>query len=118
MSNQNNIEAIKSLIDELNGFAENAAILVEGKKDKQALEQIGVKGDFYLIKQNGRGLIEAAEQIAKKYTMVIFMFDLDPAGRKLLKQMKQIFIKLGIKIEESFMFRLLTLANSQTVEGI
>ena len=114
----NEYEAQRRLVDEINKVAETSAIIVEGKNDKKALQQIGIKGEFYLIKQSYRGLEEAAENISKRYKKIIFMIDRDPAGRKLLKKLKQIFNKLGVKINESFMLRLLSLCDTVTVESV
>ena len=110
-------ETLSRLVDEINKSAEDSAILVEGKKDKFALQKLGVEGDFYIIKQTHTSLEETAERIYEKYRKIIFMFDRDPAGRKLLKRMKQIFSKLGVKTNTSFMLRLLTLYDSAVIEG-
>ncbi len=111
------IESIKALVDDLNSATEDSAIIVEGKKDKEALQELGIRGEFYIIKQSCFGLKEAAEKISKKYKKVIFMIDKDPEGLRLLKSLKSIFSKLGVKTNDRFMFRLLLLCDSATVEG-
>ena len=111
-------DAFQHLVDEINKAAEVAAILVEGQKDRKALQQIGIKGDFYLIKQTHCSLEEIAERIAKKFKNVIFMFDNDPEGKNLQKKQKQIFGLIGVRVNNSFMLRLLRLCDTATVEGI
>ncbi len=108
-----NTEALTALIDDINKAAEDSAIIVEGKKDKKALQELGVKSEFYIIKQSRFSLKEVAEKVSQKYKKVIFMIYRDPEGKKLLKNLKQIFNKLGTKTNEFFMLRLLSFCESQ-----
>ena len=111
-------EFIEELIDQLSKKAQTAVIVVEGKKDRLALQKLGVKGDFFLLKNSRKSLRECAEQIAKNHTHAILCLDFDKKGRELTKQMKTNLQRQGIKTNTRLCYSLLKICNSNTVEGL
>ncbi len=93
-------EEIINYIKELNELAENIPIIVEGKKDRWALERIGVKGNFILM--NGMPIYEFCARIAEKYREIIILVDLDSGGEKIYRKMKHYFSQLGVKVNDKF----------------
>ncbi len=58
-------------------------IVVEGKKDVEALRDLGVEGPIFAVKTGGKSLIDAAEEIVKAaYPEVILFLDFDWRGRQ------------------------------------
>ena len=82
---QKNIEFNKFLIDFINILnfeCENGAVvLVEGKKDTQALSSLGFVGKTIEYCNNNN--ISKIERKTKSYNKVIVLFDYDAEGRRL-----------------------------------
>ncbi len=74
------------------------AIIVEGKKDKQVLEEHGVKNIFTLNKP----IYKLVEEIALHYKSCIILVDLDKEGRKLYKSLRKNLEKYKVKINDKF----------------
>ncbi len=93
-------EEIINYIKELNELAEDIPIVVEGKKDKLALERIGIKGNFILM--NGMPIYEFCTMVAKKHREIIILVDLDSGGERIYRKMKHYFSQLGVKVNDKF----------------
>lgn len=74
------IAEIKDFIESLNSQT-NSAVIVEGKRDSQALRKLGFSG-IILEFHHYNGLIKFADYAAK-YERLIFLFDGDRKGRYL-----------------------------------
>ncbi len=73
---------LRKFIDKLNYETSNGAvILVEGKRDLEALIRLGYKGDT-LILNNFKGLHRLAEYL-EKISKVILLLDMDRKGKHL-----------------------------------
>ncbi len=97
----------------------NNIILVEGKKDKIALESAGFNKVFQIHK-NSKSIRESLEDISKNITKddkVSILTDLDKKGNEFNNQIIPILQELGIKIDLSFR-KLLIKANISHIEGI
>ena len=111
-------ELKEELINQLSQKAQTAVIVVEGKNDKKALQKMGVKGDFFLLKNIRKSLRECAEQIAQNHNKAILCLDFDKTGRDLTKKMKTNLQKEGVKTNTKICYDLLKICNSNTVEGL
>ena len=111
-------EKVKALLEEIKERAEYNLIIVEGKKDKAALQSLGIKGEFFLLSSQKNSLYESAEKIASKYKKVLLFLDLDKEGRKLAKTIKSYLNQLGVKVDTSLAKNLLRLEKTQFVEGL
>lgn len=81
------IEAVKKV--------KNKYIIVEGKKDKLALENLGCKNVYTL---EDKALFEAVENITEKE--IVLLTDLDGEGKKLYNQLKRMLSKRGINTND------------------
>lgn len=108
----------QSLLEKINKKSKTDLIIVEGKKDKAALEALGIKADFFLLCTKNRSLPESAEYISNKYRKVILMLDNDKKGLDLEKIMVHYLQKFGVKVERNYGKQLLALRNSPTIEGV
>ena len=129
-----NQETIHELIAQLKTAAEEAVIVVEGKKDKQALSELGIDSKIFLLQancrqfaeprisrnssvQNNKSLIELSEELAA-FSKVILMLDLDSKGRELTRKMKTHLQAQGAKVDTKLGKKLLYAARTQTVESL
>ncbi len=90
-------------------------IVVEGPKDRQALETLGAKDVFILSR---KPLFAVAEEIASNFDEVIILTDFDKKGRELYGRLAKIFSRLGVKVDRSFRETLQKHARISHVEGL
>lgn len=91
------------------------AIIVEGPKDRAALEHFAVPVTAVLSEQP---LFAVAERIAASHRDAVILTDLDAEGRKLYAKLVPILQRLGVRIDGSFrefLFRETELAH---IEGL
>lgn len=92
----------------------NKLIIVEGKKDKEALEKLGVKNIVCL----SGPIYKVIEDISEKTKEVIILTDLDREGKKLYHRLKHNLQKHGVRVDNyfrEFLFKETTLTQ---IEGI
>ena len=98
--------------------AKNCLIIVEGKKDKQALENLGFK-KIFTIHETGKSIYEKIEQIeaiAGKDKICI-LTDFDKKGKKLYLLLKSELSQRKVRLDNTFRGVLLKL-NISHIEGI
>ncbi|MBN2422523.1 toprim domain-containing protein [Candidatus Woesearchaeota archaeon] len=89
-------------------------ILVEGKKDKIALNKVGVTNTHVLNKP----LFEEVEAISKKHKEVIILTDLDKEGKKIYSKLNSKLGDFEVKIDNSFREFLFKNTKLRQIEGI
>lgn len=75
------------------------AIIVEGIKDKKALESLSIKNIFVL---NKKPIFEVVENLAKNNKEAIILTDLDKEGKKLYGKIFQELKRNRIKVDRYF----------------
>ncbi|MCI0469263.1 MAG: AAA family ATPase, partial [Nitrospirae bacterium] len=73
-------DTLKSIIE----INKEIPIIVEGKKDLNALKKMGFTGEIIAL-HSGMGIYEFCEDIAERFHRVILLLDWDDAGERLLK---------------------------------
>ena len=112
------LEAFKTHIQKLNNScsSEDTVVVVEGKKDVEALKTI-LEADFFILnKGKKRSLYETAEVLAEKYSNAILLLDADPKGKELRRKMKSYLQMHGTSVVEDE--KLLRLARVRTIESL
>lgn len=61
-------------------------IIVEGKRDVNALKKLGIRGKFITIAQ-GKSLLSLAEKISEKASKAVILTDFDKRGEKTAKKL-------------------------------
>ncbi|MDP2907005.1 MAG: toprim domain-containing protein [Nanoarchaeota archaeon] len=88
-------------------------IIVEGKKDKAALEKLGITNVVAILRKPLFSFIESIEA-----EEVIILTDLDPEGKKLYSILKQGLQEKGIKIDNYFREYLFKKSKISQIEGL
>ena len=93
------VEKIQQIIAKLTeASAKGTPIVVEGKKDAQALQELGVNGAIVTVKTGGKSFLEAtAELEALDAPEVILFLDFDRRGKEGTKRLQQNLERLKIK---------------------
>ena len=109
----------------LNALAEESAkgtpILVEGKKDVEALLALGIEGPIWSVKTGGKSFVDVVSELEEsKPPKVILFLDFDRRGKEGTRQLKQNLEMAKIKTDIEFWRALSRLAGKdiQCVEGL
>lgn len=89
-------QELEEFITSLLKHNRTSAVVVEGKKDKKAVEELGCK-QVYCIDTH---LYLLAEKVSLKHKKVIILTDLDAEGKKLHALLKSHFAQLGVHVVE------------------
>jgi len=81
-------------VEDLKVELKDAAIVVEGKRDKEPLTNLGFS-DIFTI--SGRTLNEVADDVSSKYRSVLVLTDYDGEGEKKERRLTKLFIYNGIR---------------------
>ncbi len=90
-------------------------IVVEGKKDFNALTSLGVKN---IVSLKNKPLYKFVEEIAEITKEAIILTDLDSEGRKLYSILREDLEKNGVKIDKQFREFLLNNTKLVCIESI
>jgi len=116
---KNIVDNLHLFITKLNDASkEGALIVVEGKRDVEALRTLGFNGDIFQLCQGGS--IIKLVQMASKFNKAVLLFDLDREGRSLTKKSAEILNKKQIPIDLFFRreLRSITLGRVRRIENL
>ena len=87
---------LSRIVEELSCCVEQGMpILIEGKKDEEALKELGITGNIIKVSGSGLKLFEIAEIAAKTSSKVIILTDFDKKGNILAKKLSEDIQSLG-----------------------
>jgi 5S rRNA maturation endonuclease (ribonuclease M5) len=87
---------LSCIIEELKICAnQGMPILIEGKKDEEALIKLGIDGNFIKVSGSGLKLFEIAEIAVESSSKVIILTDFDKKGIELAKRLSEDIQSLG-----------------------
>ncbi len=104
-------EQINELLDEIQ--REGLLVIVEGLKDKRALEGLGIVRVFSLNKP----LYAAVEEVAAKEKEIVLLTDLDEEGKKLYHRLSIDLQRHGVKVNNKLREFLFT-TKLRHIEGL
>ncbi len=81
------LEGVENVLTDIKGEEEEAAILVEGKKDVEALEEMGINRDIIKVKR-GERIYRIIEKLRGRYEKLIILTDWDKTGGRLSQRIK------------------------------
>ena len=81
-------ERLHEVIEALCEVNKRFPVVVEGKKDMQALRKLGLSGDIIPL-HNGRGIYDFSEELAERFSKVVLLLDWDTKGETLFTSLKE-----------------------------
>lgn len=75
-------ERLHEVIEALCEVNKRFPVVVEGKKDMQALRRLGLAGDIIPL-HSGKGLYDFSEELAERFSKVVLLLDWDMKGDSL-----------------------------------
>ena len=91
------LEEIENEIEKYKDFL----FIVEGKKDKQALENLGLT-EIFVLNETGKSLGEKIEQIESQKRKICILTDFDKKGKKLYLKLKSELAIRNVRLDNSF----------------
>ena len=116
----NLMEIMNKKIDELNNLIEkikdsNALIIVEGKKDREALQKLGISN---IVELSKKPLFQIVEDIADSNEECVILTDLDSKGKEIYGKLNSNLQKHGVKINNKLRDFLFKQTKLRQIEGI
>mgnify|MGYP001616541408 CR=1 FL=1 len=108
---------LSELLALIGKIGKDAAVVVEGKKDKEALEKFGINGKRIFV-LNKKPLFAVAEELAKDYSEAMILTDLDFEGKKLYGKLNTQLQQLGVKVDNNFRNFLFKHTKLRQIEGL
>jgi len=93
------MEKIRNFVVKLRLFSykhPDWAILVEGKRDRNVLERLGVEN---VIDLKGRKFHDVAEFLADRFKGVVLLTDFDPEGEEIFRKLNRILKGYGLRVD-------------------
>ncbi len=106
-------EEFQKLINKAKGS--NILIIVEGKKDRNALNNIGIRN---IIELNKKPLYQIVEEVSSDNDECIILTDLDKKGKELYGRLNSDLQRRGVKINNKLRDFLFKNTKIRQIEGI
>lgn len=95
MLSSKDFENLEKLLDEvIEHSSQDAAVIVEGKKDRKTLRSLGVKGPIHCISSSGTSALNFLENLPS-HKRAIILTDFDRKGNELAEFCRKHLKKLG-----------------------
>jgi len=116
------LEEIQRLLDNLIAqLSRGTPMIVEGKKDTEALRKLEVSGDIICAKASGKTSLDVLREVEKQgKDEVILLMDFDRRGRQLTRHLTDDLERMKIKPNLVFWRRLSSLVGKDVkdIEGL
>ena len=116
------VEKIEQILTKLiEKSLEGTPIIVEGKKDVTALQELGVKGQILMVKTGGKSFLDASVEIEKLSSNEVILFlDFDRRGREATRRLQESLERGKIQVNLKFWHDLRALSGReiQCIEGV
>ena len=90
-------------------------VIVEGKKDKKALQSLGIKN---IIELNKRPLFEIIDYISSNNKDCIILTDLDKKGKQLYGKLNSGLQRFGVRVDNKFRNFLFRYSKIRQIEAL
>jgi 5S rRNA maturation endonuclease (ribonuclease M5) len=77
-------ERLREVIEALGEVNKRFPVIVEGKKDAQALRKLGLVGEIISL-HGGKGLYDFSEELSERFSKVVLLLDWDAKGEDLFR---------------------------------
>lgn len=112
------ISEIDRFIDQINDESSgDSLILVEGKKDLEALSYLGCNGNIKIY-HNFKSPIEVADNFRRNYKKLILLLDLDRTGELMTKKICSVLSHRNIDIRYRARISKITQGKVRTIEEL
>jgi dTMP kinase len=113
------LERLLRLFEELYDISQGVPVIVEGRYDRMALEDLGVTGQIVVL-NDGQSVLGTCEELSEDHGSAIIMTDWDHKGGQLSRLLIDALESCDMKHDNDFRARISYLAKKETkdVEGL
>ncbi len=98
MNDCDRLDQLAWLIEDLSDMSEGSIILIEGRKDREALDFLKIAAESIEVQKEG-GPRRAAERVYESGKEAIILTDWDSKGDEIAKSLEQNLYSLGIRYD-------------------
>jgi len=109
LSPSERLEETLKVIDELEELSREMPVIVEGRRDVEALELLGVRNNIITLNK-GVSLFTFCETMSRDWPSVVLLTDWDRKGGQLARRLKEAFEANDTKVNNSIRMELVILA--------
>jgi len=109
---QETLDEVEELLRQLRERPEGTVILVEGRKDRQALACLDIEGEIVQV-QDARGIFGVAEELARKGQEAIVLTDWDRKGGQLAGLLRHALKANGVRYDDTIRARMSALGKKE-----
>lgn len=111
---------MNQIVEELNNFIDkvkdsNIIVIVEGKKDRIALQKLGINN---IVELSKKPIFQIVEDVANSNEECVILTDLDKKGKEIYGKLNSNLQKNGVKINNKFREFLFKHTKLRQIEGI
>jgi len=113
------LERLLLLFKELDELSQEVPVIVEGRKDKKALEDLDITGEIIVL-NDGTSVLNTCERLSERVDMAVILTDWDHKGGQLARALMDSLEACDMKHETDFRARISYLTKKETkdVEGL
>ena len=109
---QETLDEVEELLRQLRERSEGTVVLVEGRKDRQALACLDIEGEIVQV-QDARGIFGVAEELARKGQEAIVLTDWDRKGGHLAELLRHALRANGVRYDDTIRARMSALGKKE-----
>lgn len=110
MNDEERLEEIQKILEDLSILAKDHVLLIEGLKDRDALNKVGIYGDMFQIQSSG-GPVRAAEYVAEHGGKAVILTDWDRTGGNISAELEYQLGALDVRFDREIRKRLAILCS-------
>lgn len=110
------LEQLEGAIDRLREVAEAGTVVVEGARDRAALEWLGI-GGLHVAVHRGKPLDALVEDLVQSPTPVVLLLDWDRAGGRLMRKLHE-NLKGRVQVDIECRRRIAAACDSRCIEDL
>jgi|SRR3990170_5176970 len=105
-------EDLSRALEDLSERNRTAPVIVEGERDRKALEALGIRGDIRVVNR-GTSLFRLCEDLAREDRGAIILTDWDERGGRLARQLRDGLAANGVRYDDEIRARLARLCRKE-----
>ena len=106
------LEQLTMILEELESRPEDVVLLVEGRRDRGALNLLGVRGEIIQV-QTSDGILGIAEDLALRHKKAVILTDWDRKGGQLCLLLKNALKANSVDFEANTRSRLVRIVSGE-----
>jgi 5S rRNA maturation endonuclease (ribonuclease M5) len=119
LSPEERLDLLEKVLDELRELSESIPVIVEGRRDVQALKRLGITRNVRALHE-GSSIMTFCESIAREHARAVVLTDWDKRGGRLARNLKDGFEANGVSIVGKIRTQIVILSKKEVkdVEGL